>query len=203
MVTTPLQYGEAEKTLSTFLGHTGVGEGEIYRVLRALEVATIKDLSGKKTKITDENTLFYRTALQNQRDACERDLREFIVESMDEILAADRQKNAEFNWKMFQEMVFQTVFAHLELQFGELWNKQNHKFKVMISNEVAVIILALLRKDKNIINQIINGLGKDEQGFISNLFATNFKIADSESSLISISTPIISEIIFKKKMNAT
>lgn len=201
MATTPQQYDEAEKTLSTFLGHTGISEGEIYRVLRALEVATFKDLQNRKTKITDENTIFYRTALQNQRDAYELDLRAFVVESIDEILATDKKKNAQFNWKMFQDMVLQTVFTHLELQFGDLWNRQNYKFKVVISNEVAVVVLALLRKDKSIINQMIDGLDKDEYGFISNLFATNFKIDDPDSSLLSISTPIISEIIFKKKMS--
>jgi len=200
MVTTPEQYKKAKDTLSLFLGHTGVSESETYRVLRAVEVASVKDLSGKRTKITDENQIFYRSSLQSKRDAYELDLREFIVESMDEILATDKKKASEFNWKMFQQMVMQTTATHLELQFGDLWTKLPYPDQVKISNEIAVAVLSLIRKDQNVVRQILEGLSKDEQDFINQLFSTNFRISDPQSRIISISTPILAEIIFKKQM---
>lgn len=197
---TPQQYQQSEEVLSSFLGHTKPSQGEAYRVLRALEVATIKDLDGNNVKINDENILFYRTALQNQRDAYETDLREFISESLPEIFATDKKKNAQFNWKMFQDTVRETVFPHLELQFGDIWNKQNYKFKIQISDETAISVLAVLRKDKNVIRQVFSGIKKEEQDFINQLFALNFNIPNPDLSTISIATPIISEIIFLKKM---
>jgi hypothetical protein len=197
---TPQQYQQSEQVLSSFLGHTKPSQGEAYRVLRALEVATVKDLDDNKVKINDENILFYRTALQNQRDAYETDLREFISESLPEIFATDKKKNAQFNWKMFQDMVRETVFPHLELQFGDIWNKQNYKFKIQISDETAISVLAVLRKDKNVIRQVFSGIKKEEQDFINQLFALNFNIPNPDLSIVSIATPIISEIIFLKKM---
>lgn len=197
---TPQQYQQAEQILSNFLGHIKPTQGEAYRVLRALEIATVRDLEGKKTKINNENVLFYRASIQNKRDAYETDLGEFISESLEEIFSPDRKKRAQFNWKMFQDMVIQVVFTHLELQFGNLWNKQSYKFKVEISNEVAVTTLAILRKDKNVIRQIVTGLKKEEQDFINQLFSINFAVPNANLSLISISVPILSEIIFSKKM---
>ncbi len=200
MTTAPQQYKQAQETLSKFLGHTGISEGEAYRVLRALEVSSVRNLLDQRTKVTDENQIFYRTALQNQRDAYELDLREFIVESMDEILATDKKKASEFNWKMFQQMVMQTTATHLELQFGDLWTKLPYPDQVKISNEIAVAVLSLIRKDQNVVRQILEGLSKDEQDFINQLFSTNFRISDPQSRIISISTPILAEIIFKKQM---
>ena len=203
MTTTPLspqQYQQSEQILSSFLGHTKPTQGEAYRVLRALEVATVRDLDGNKVKVNNEDVLFYRTALQNQRDAYEEDLREFISESLKEIFATNKKKNAEFNWRMFQDMVRETIFPHLELQFGDIWNKQSYKFKTQISDEVAVSVLAILRKDKNVIRQVFTGLKKENQDFINQIFALNFNIPNPDLSIISIATSIIAEIIFLKRM---
>jgi len=197
---TPQQYQQAEQTLSSLLGHSATTRGEAYQTLRAVEVTSVKDQNDKRIKITDENQIFYRTAIQNKRDASELDLREFITESMDEILSTDKQKNLEFNWKMFQDYVFQTISLHLELQFGDLWNKLDYKVKKTVSDETALLILALIRKDKNILEQLTQGMRKEDSEYIDSLFATNFKLVGSGPTLLSISTPIITEMIFRNKV---
>jgi len=198
---TPQEKERSKKILESFLGHTGVSSKEAYRVLRALEVSSISDLKGERHYIANQNMINYRTAVQNERDIYQSELKEFIKDSLAEMVSIRKNTQDGFNWSYFNELSQKIVNSHLELQFGDLWVNQDYKFKDRLAKEVAVIILALIRKDKNVIAELNAGLGKDEQPFIDSLFSLNFTISDREASIISISTPIIAEIIFKKKFN--
>ena len=199
--TAPDQIQQAQKVLSSFLGHDVISKGEAYRVLRAVEVSSTKDLMGRRTKITSEDAIFYRTAIQNKRDAYELDLRAFIKESLDEITSADNKKNAEFNWRMFQGMVLDTIDTHMELQFGDLWSKQTYAFRSGLSNEVAILVLSIIRKNKNAIRQMTSNIPKSAQELVSELLLINFSDKGYECNDLSVSIPILAELIFKNKFS--